>query len=235
MSNGLGFRILRLGISESGTRLIALVVFLIGFMLSGVFDIRAEEKPSLAIIPFFVERAENPEKGAFCPVCKRVYRSGEILPGAQNTLTRLLWKKMEEMGRFKILPLEKVEKAVSGWEKRRFDEKPVASTLQLGKKLEADFILIGFLFHFEERIGSAIGAEKPAAVAFDVHLFRLKDEKMVWEGRFDETQRPLSENLLRIGAFFRRKASWLTAEELASVGMEEVLSHLPRVEELEKK
>ena len=44
---------------------------------------------------------------------------------------------------------------------------------------------------------------------------------------FNETQKPLSDNLLKIGYFFRRKAHWLTAEELAGVGMEETLKKLP--------
>jgi hypothetical protein len=62
----------------------------------------------------------------------------------------------------------------------------------------------------------------------------LRDGIEVWKGRFDETQRPLSENLFKIGSFFRRKASWLTAEELASVGLDEMLKRLPGPKELEE-
>ena len=83
-------------------------------------------------------------------------------------------------------------------------------------------------------MGSPLGVERPAAVSFDLHLFRLRDEKMVWLGKFDETQRPLSENLLKIGSFIRRKGSWLTAAELASVGMDEMLGKLPGLQELDQ-
>jgi hypothetical protein len=127
-----------------------------------------------------------------------------------------------------------VEAALSKSDRRQFELKPMRSFIQLGKTLDMDFIFIGVLFRFEERIGSHIGAEKPASVAFDVHLIRLKDEKMVWIGRFDETQRPLSENLLKMGAFVRRKASWLTAGELSSVGMDEMLKRFPGPKELEE-
>jgi len=41
------------------------------------------------------------------------------------------------------------------------------------------------------------------------------------------TQQALSENLLKFGSFIRRKASWLTAEELSSVGMDEMLKGFP--------
>jgi hypothetical protein len=71
-------------------------------------------------------------------------------------------------------------------------------------------------------------------VGFEVHLIRVRDGKGIWQGKFDETQKALSENLLKIGSFFRRKASWLTAEELSSVGMDEMLVRLPGAKELEE-
>jgi len=215
--------------------------FLLLLLISGVILIcrlgaKAETKLSLAILPFFIERLEDPAKGAVsCPLCKGVYRAGEVVPGAQNTLTQLLYQKMEAVGIFKVLPLEKAEEVLSPPVKQRFEEKPVLSAIQIGKDLKVDFISVGYLFRFEERIGSSLGVDKPASVGFDVHLFRLRDEKMVWHGKFDETQKSLSDDLLKIGSFFRRKAHWLTAEELASVGMDEMLKKLPGASELEEK
>jgi hypothetical protein len=212
-----------------------LLLFLVlGMILAWGVELRAETKPSLAVLPFFIHRGEGPGRGAACPICKGVIQRGEILPGSQNTLTRLLEQKMEAPGTFKVLPLEKVEEAFSQIERRQFELKPMRSSIQLGKTLNMDFIFIGVLFRFEERIGSSIGAEKSASVGFDVHLIRLKDEKMVWTGKFDETQRPLSENLFKIGSFIRRKGSWLTAEELSSVGMDEMLKRFPGPKELEE-
>jgi hypothetical protein len=211
-----------------------LLLFVLGIVLISNIASRAETKPSLAVLPFFIQRGEDPGKGAPCPICKGVVLRGEIVPGSQNTLTQLLQQKIESTGTFKVLPPEKVEEAFSQIERRQFELKPLRSFIQLGKTLDMDFIFIGILFRFEERIGSHFGAEKPASVGFDVHLIRLKDEKMVWTGKFDETQRPLSENLLKIGSFVRRKASWLTAEELSSVGMDEVLMRLPGLKELEE-
>jgi hypothetical protein len=71
-------------------------------------------------------------------------------------------------------------------------------------------------------------------VGFDVHLLQLRDQKRVWDGKFDETQSPLSDNLFKIGSFIRRKGSWLTAAELASVGMDEMLGKLPELKQLEQ-
>jgi hypothetical protein len=198
--------------------------FLFGVLLTSGSEGRTETKPSLVILPFLVERVEDPEKGVVCPVCKGIRRSGEIVPGSQNTLTDLLYTKMEANGTFQITAQKKVDEVLLH----------SLSPLQAGKKLEADFIFIGYVFRFEERIGSSLGVERPASVSFDLHLVRLRNEKMVWLGKFDETQRPLSENLLKIGSFIRRKGSWLTAAELASVGMDEMLGKLPGLKELEQ-
>jgi hypothetical protein len=211
-----------------------ILLFILGMILAWSAPLRAEGKPSVAILPFFIERVADPSRGAVCPVCKGVYRKGDILPGSQNTLTRLLQEKIEAMDIFKILPPEKVEEALSQSERSQFEIKPMRVSIQLGRTLNMDFIFIGFVFRFEERIGSHIGAEKPASVGYDVHLIRLRDEKIVWTGKFDETQRPLSENVLKIGSFFRRKASWLTAEELSGVGMDEMLKRFPGPKELEE-
>jgi len=208
--------------------------FMLGVIIGSSAPLRAETKFSLAIVPFLIERVEDPSRGAVCPVCHALYGKGDILSGSQLHLTRAFHEKMEAMGTFKLLPLEKVEEAFSESDPRQFDLNPMRSAIQLGKSLSVDFIFVGFLFRFEQRVGSSIGVDKPASVGFDVHLIRLRDGKMVWTGKFDETQRPLSENLLKMGSFVRRKGRWLTAEELSSVGMDEMLTRLPGQKELEE-
>jgi hypothetical protein len=208
--------------------------FMLGVILAWSAPLRAETKFSLAILPFIIERVEDRTRGAVCPICGGLYGRGNVLAGSQLYLTRLLQEKMEATGTFRLLPPEKVEEALSQSDRRQFDLNPMRSSIQLGKTLDVDFIFVGFLFRFEQRVGSSIGVDKPASVGFDVHLIRLRDGKMVWTGKFDETQRPLSENLLKMGSFVRRKASWLTAEELSSVGMDEMLKRFPGPKELEE-
>jgi len=208
--------------------------FMLGVILGSSAPLRAETKFSLAVLPFIVERVEDRARGAVCPICGGVYGKGDVISGAQIYLTRLLYEKIEAMGTFKLLPQEKVEEAFSQIDRRQFDLNPMRSAIQLGKTLGLDFIFVGFLYRFEQRVGSSIGVDKPASVGFDVHLIRLRDRKTVWTGKFDETQRPLSENLLKMGSFVRRKGHWLTAEELSSVGMDEMLTRFPGQKELEE-
>ena len=213
-----------------------LLFFMSGVLLSGNLEVDAETeaKPTLAILPFLVERMNDPSRGAVCPVCGGVYKKGDILYGSQHTLAQLLQQKMETLETFKVLPLEKVEALFLKADRGQFELRPSRSAIQLAKELEADFIFVGYLFRFEERVGSRIGVERPASVGFDIHLLRVKDGKRVWDGKFDETQQALSENLLKMGSFVRRGAAWLKAEELSSVGMEEMLKRLPGPKELEE-
>ena len=211
-----------------------LLFFISGMLLSWSMEVRAETKPTLAILPFLIESIDDPSRGAVCPVCQGVYKRGNILHGSPHTLAQLLQQKMDTLGTFRILPLEKVEDAFSKADKGQFEIRPTRAAIRLAKELNVDFIFVGYLFRFEERIGSRIGVEKPASVGFDVHILRVSDGKRVWDGKFDETQQSLSENLLKIGSFVRRKASWLTAEELSSVGMDEMLKRLPSPKELEE-
>ncbi|HUL37786.1 MAG TPA: hypothetical protein VLW47_08870 [Thermodesulfobacteriota bacterium] len=211
-----------------------LLVLVSGMILATGTELRGETNPSLAILPFMIHRADELGRNVACPICKGIIQRGEISFGSQNILTRLLYQKMEDTGTFKVLPVEKAEEAFSQIDKIQFELTPLRSSIRLGKTLSVDFIFVGVLFRFVERIGSSIGVEKPASVGFDVHLIRMRDEKMVWIGKFDETQQPLSENLLKMGSFVRRKGSWLTAEELSSVGLDEMFKRFPGTKELEE-
>jgi hypothetical protein len=90
-----------------------LVALISGLWLPWMSEARAETKPSLAILPFLIERVEDPVRGNLCPICKRASGKGEISSGSQNILARLLQEKMEAIGTFKVLPFEKVEEAFS--------------------------------------------------------------------------------------------------------------------------
>jgi len=213
---------------------VIMVLLVLASILGVASTGRADPKPSLAVIPFFTQSQEDPTQGNVCPVCQRATRRGDIPPGALRSLTRLLNLKMEAQKEFLVSSVEEVEKHSELFRSELLQTKPVTSSIELGRALNVDYVFAGFLYRFDERIGSSLGVDKPASVGYDLHLFRVKDGKMVWSGRFDETQQSLTDNLFKVGAFLRRKAVWLKAEELASVGMEEILNDMPRPEELEQ-
>ena len=194
----------------------------------------ANPKPSLAVIPFFTQSHEDPAKGNVCPICERATRRGNIPAGAPESLTRLLHQKMETQQEFRALSMEEVEAHPELLRNELFQTKPFTSSIELGRVLNVDYVFVGYLYRFDERVGASLGADKPASVGYDLHLFRVSDGKMVWSGRFDETQQALTDDLFKLGSFLRRKGVWLKAEELASVGMDEILAKLPNPEVLEQ-
>jgi len=91
-----------------------------------------------------------------------------------------------------------------------------------------DAVLMGYLFRFRERVGKSYAIESPASVAFSLFLIDMDDGQIVWHSRYEETQEALFSNLLTLGKFIKRKARWVTARELASEALEDMLSTLEK-------
>lgn len=91
-----------------------------------------------------------------------------------------------------------------------------------------DAVLVGYLFRFKERVGTRYSVETPASVSFSLFLTRVTDGRVLWRAIFEETQQSLSENFLKIGAFLRRKARWLSAREMAADGLENLMLTFPK-------
>lgn len=95
-----------------------------------------------------------------------------------------------------------------------------------GEEFGARGVLVGRVLRFRKRSGEAAGTTQSASVAFEVTLYEAPGGQRLWGATFDETQKPLFENL---GNFFRypgRGSRWLTVEELARWGAREVAGAL---------
>jgi hypothetical protein len=101
-----------------------------------------------------------------------------------------------------------------------------ARAKKLGETVYADVVLFGTIQRFREREGAEFGVKSPASVAFTLHLLDVKKGDIVWSAHFEETQRPLSENIFAIGEFAQRGAKWLKAEELAHEGIKKAVAQL---------
>lgn len=97
----------------------------------------------------------------------------------------------------------------------------------LGHRHKADGVLVGYLYAFRERQGGALGAESPAYVAFEVVLVAVDSGQLLWQPKFSETQEPLNQNLFELGKFIQRKGRWVTAREMATQAIKEMLQTYP--------
>jgi hypothetical protein len=98
---------------------------------------------------------------------------------------------------------------------------------KVGAELEADGVVVAYVYRFRERRGYDYAAEKPASVFFEIQLFRSRDGSIVWKGIFDMTQTSLMENMFRASYLVKDRGRWITAKELAKEGMEDTLKKFP--------
>jgi hypothetical protein len=92
-----------------------------------------------------------------------------------------------------------------------------------------DAVLTGIITRYDDRQGNALLVDHPASVAYEAYLISARDGEILWRARFDETQRPLLDNLLLAGRFFKGGGVWQTNDTLARIGLERVVKTFPGI------
>lgn len=82
-------------------------------------------------------------------------------------------------------------------------------------------VVHGELLRYRDRVGESLGSARAASVAFKVTLYEAPSGFALWTGRFDETQRALSENVFNARRYPGGGMRWLTSAQLARWGMSE--------------
>jgi hypothetical protein len=103
-----------------------------------------------------------------------------------------------------------------------------ARAVALGKEGSADAVIFGTVSRFRERVGTEWGATSPAAVSFDLSLVFVASGEVLWQGRFDQTQQPLSSNFFDSWMFWRAGPHWFSARELAGLGVDKLLEQMEK-------
>ena len=181
----------------------------------------------LAVLPF---QEIVPEDAALkmvsCPLCGAVFHVDKSAKAPVTAVEDIFLERLNGYGKFAIIAPENAGEAY-----RRVAASLKASLpeilKQTGVELGADGVIVGYVYRFRERQGNPYSVEKPASVAFDVHLVRVSDGLIVWRASFDKTQKSLMENLLQLSSFFKLGGKWVTARELANEGWTEILKTFP--------
>jgi hypothetical protein len=95
------------------------------------------------------------------------------------------------------------------------------------RRFNIDYLIEGYIYKFIEREGSAYSVKRPATVHFVVGIRDAITGEVVWQKEYYEEQKDLSQNILNIVNFFKRKAKWLTALELAEYELNKIVSEMP--------
>jgi hypothetical protein len=108
------------------------------------------------------------------------------------------------------------------------DPSQTAATSTQGPR-PLDAVLTGVITRYDDRQGNALLVDQPASVAYEAFLISARDGEILWRARFDETQRPLLDNLLLAGRFFKGGGGWQTNDTLARIGLERVVKTFPGI------
>jgi TolB-like protein len=105
----------------------------------------------------------------------------------------------------------------------------VARLRKIGEMVYADAVLVGRMQRYRERIGDEWGAKSPASVAFVLDLIDVRRGDVIWSARFDETQKPLSENIFALTDVSQRGIGWLSADQLTQEGVKKAVGELYQI------
>lgn len=223
---------------QSNYRLLKVIFFAGIVFLSGCGgDIVVKKKPpnlagieKILILPFKDMASVFGENiNGRCPVCGKVFTTGEVTKGATNMLTDRLFNLLKDRTNIELIPSSQAQGVMSkllAGSTKEWRERDLQ--LEIGRALNADAIFVGYIYRFRDRVGSEYSVDLPASVAFDIHLIRVEDGRVLWSAHLDETQQPLSDDLFRLHLFLKRKAKWITAKEMATTGLENMFKDFYR-------
>jgi hypothetical protein len=156
-------------------------------------------------------------------------RQTATVPGyAEDKVTQLFWRRLQAKEGLRVLPPGDAAKVASTAVEATKSTSEMAAA-NLAKRLKVDAALVGRVLVFQERVGSRMGASPAAAVGFEVKVVAA-DGQVLWAGNYYERQRPMTEDFM---GFIHRWA-FVTADELAQYGVDEVLKEFPFGAEGEK-
>ncbi len=181
----------------------------------------------VALAPYDRITTQNDETSVRSPLTGSVYVPGPIALYAEDTLNRALSESIQKYTDLRLAYSSDVSKALGRLRKTKPGLPARRMAMELGRAVGADAVLVGYVYRFQSREGGPYAAGRPSSVAFDLALVRTRDGRVLWKDSFVRTQKALSDNLLDLREYRRYGLRWLTASELAIMGMDQVISDFP--------
>ncbi|HQR15727.1 MAG TPA: hypothetical protein PKW52_05055 [Nitrospira sp.] len=151
-----------------------------------------------------------------------VRRTHLVPPDAGEKITDLMWAKLKAKPGLHVMSPQEAIGAARDLSGGAASAETIPAH-KIAQRLKADAALSGKVLVYQERVGSRLGADPPAAVGFEVKLV-APDGMVLWEGNYYEKQRPMTEDIL---GFVQRYGTFVTAEELAAYGASELADAFP--------
>lgn len=182
----------------------------------------------IAVVPFqMVVPKDTSIKTVCCPLCGTIFKTCKSPEGAEKVVEKIFLRKLKNYRKFVLIPTDRVRGEYNRIFADSLKADPLEVSRKVGRELGADGVVIGYVYRYREREGYPYSAERPASVAFGIHLIRVSDGVLVWRGIFDRTQSSLLENILQISSFFKQGGRWITTDRLSEEGIVELLKTFP--------
>lgn len=188
----------------------------------------------VAVLPYQV--AIGGEEGNVrSPLTGASFRPGPMIEGAGMALDASLERWLPKVAEFSIIPVSQAGAVFDRMRRENISLNLMQAVLATGQKLQADAVLVGFVYRFAQRVGGPYAADRPASAAFDLNLIRVSDGAVMWKNSFDETQQAFSENILVASQYMDRGLRWFTVQEWGDIGLGQLLERLPWRKEASRK
>ena len=162
---------------------------------------------------------------AVMPLQEAASKNGMVIEGSGETVTAELIGQVALAGGWELVPESDVTDALQKLPPLT-PANQEAVAVELGKKVNADVVLIGTVDRFKERVGIAYAAESPASVEFTLHLIQVQSGQVVWTAKFARSQKALFENVFNVVNFVKSEGRWVKAHEIAQDGIQEAIANL---------
>lgn len=184
----------------------------------------------IAVMPFLkggsaASKEKELKSTLDCQLMGLCYNKEDLRAGSEAIVTDICQSDLQNLLDGKVVPLSQVRDAYGDLPQRE-DKTPRQLAVALGKKLKADYVLVGLLSRYHDRVGGALSAESPASVAFSMFIVDVQTGQLSERASFDKTQTSLTENLFDAPMFFKKGMKWLSADELASYGVQRLLTQI---------
>lgn len=167
------------------------------------------------------------EESLSCTVCLLLNDPKDLEPDSDFILTGYTQKALQKRLGEKVIPLQDSVDALERIPRDEVKDSPRSLAQKLGIALKADLMILGNVWKYRDRVGGSQGISQPASVSFAIYMIEVESGELLWKEVFSETQSSLAENAFKARAFFERGSKWLSANELASYGVNEIFLKFP--------
>ena len=186
-------------------------------------DLPALRVVRITVMPFLKGRCGSTVRESLDSSLSQLhFNPKNVSPGSDRALTGYTHEALQKRHGERVVPLAK---SIETFEKVSEDQPTDTIRIlaqKMGKALKANLVMGGNVWRYKKRVAGAEGIKSQgASVAFHVYLIDVADGKTIWKATFEKTQQSDLRTFAKMGA------KWLTADQLARFGVNEVFKKYP--------